>query len=262
MQKAAGAVSQMMALEELAVKNTALHRRHPLAKLITTILYVAVVVSVDRLDFMTLSLYFFYPAFLLPIAEIPFGMMARRVLVALPFVIFAGLSNVLFETAPYMQLSGIVISRGVVSLIVLVGKTVLTVSAILILMATTKAAQVFSSLQRIGVPKVLVTVLMLGFRYLSLLFLQTDRMTRAYHLRAKSPKGIAMKDMGSFAGQLLLLSFDRAERVYKAMKLRGFDGSFTAAKAGPMSKADLMFIALVCALILTVRVFPLAALFA
>jgi len=31
-----------------------------------------------------------------------------------------------------------------------------------------------------------------------------------------------MRDMGSFAGQLLLRSFDRAERVYNAMKCRGY----------------------------------------
>ncbi len=253
MQKAAGAVSQMMALEELTLKNTALHRRHPMAKLITTILYIAVVVSVGRLDFMTLSLYFFYPAILLSVAEIPLGMMAKRVAIALPFVLFAGLSNVLFETAPYIQLSGFAISRGVVSLVVLIAKTLLTVSAILILMATTKAAQVFASLQRIGVPKVLVTVLMLSFRYLSLLFLKADRMTKAYHLRAQTPKGIAMKDMGSFAGQLLLQSFGRAERVYKAMKLRGFEGSFLANKPEPMTSTDILFAAFISALILAAR---------
>jgi len=260
MQKAAGAVSQMMALEELTLKNSALHRRHPMAKLITTILYVAVVVSVGRLDLVSLSLYFFYPAILLSIADIPFCMMAKRVAIALPFVLFAGFSNMLFETTPYMYLFGFAISRGVISLIVLVEKTVLTVSAILILMATTKAAQVFASLQKIGVPRVLVTVLMLSFRYLSLLFLKADRMTKAYHLRAEKPKGIAMKDMGSFTGQLLLQSFDRAERVYKAMKLRGFGGSFSAIKQGPMSKNDLLFMACACTLILLARFLPLGQL--
>ncbi len=262
MQKAAGAVSQMMALEELALKNTALHRRHPMAKLATTVVYVAVVVSVGRLDLFTLSMFFFYPAIFLSIAEIPLSMMAKRVAVALPFVLFAGLSNVLFETAPYLQLPGFAVSRGVVSLVMLIEKTVLTVSAILILMATTKAAQVFSSLQKIGVPRVLVTVLILSFRYLSLLFLKADRMTRAYHLRAKSPRGIAMKDMGSFVGQLLLQSFDRAERVYKAMKLRGFDGGFAAAKPAPMNRGDLLFTAAACTLILAARFLPLSHLFA
>lgn len=257
MQKAAEAVSQMMALEELTLKQTAVHRLNPMAKLITTIVYVAVVVSVGRLDFLTLSLYFFYPAILLSASEIPLKMMAKRVAIALPFVLFAGFSNVLFDTAPYIRLGGFSVSLGVVSLIVLVEKTTLTVSAILILMATTSAAKVFSSLQRIGVPKILTTVLMLCFRYLSLLFSKAERMTKAYHLRAKRPKGIDMRDMGSFVGQLLLQSLDRAERVYKAMKLRGFDGSFLAAKPEKMTKVDMLFAVCTCALILAARLLPL-----
>jgi len=31
-----------------------------------------------------------------------------------------------------------------------------------------------------------------------------------------------MRDMGSFSGQLLIRSFDRAERVYNAMKCKGY----------------------------------------
>jgi cobalt/nickel transport system permease protein len=257
MQKAAGAARQMMALEELSGGNTAVHRLHPLAKILVTFLYVIAVVSVHRLDYVTLSAFFFYPAILMAVAEIPFGIIAKRTLVALPFVLLAGISNVFFETAPYTAVFGLVISRGIVSAVVLAEKALLTVSAVLILAATTKTAQAFACLRKLGLPKIFITVLMLCLRYLSLLLNEADRMTRAYHLRAKAPKGIRMQDMGSFLGQLLLRSFDRAERVYQAMKLRGFDGSFPAPEDGKMSAASVSYTLAVSGLILFFRFLPL-----
>lgn len=212
MQKAAGAMDEMLALEELASRDTFVHRLHPSAKLLATSVYLVCVISVGRLDFP-----------------------------ALPFVLFAGLSNVIFESAPYIALHGIVISRGIISLVVLIEKAVLTVGAVLILMATTRAERLFSCLRGLKVPKAFITVLMLSARYLSLLMEEAGRMARAYRLRSSDAKGIRMKDMGSFVGQLLLRSFDRAERVYSAMKLRGYDGDFPTGSARRMDAASVCF---------------------
>ena len=51
-------------------------------------------------------------------------------------------------------------------------------------------------------------------------------MYTSYKLRANGEKGIKLKDMGIFIGQILLKSFNRAERVYNAMKCRGFEGEY------------------------------------
>jgi cobalt/nickel transport system permease protein len=253
MQKAAGAIDELMALEELCFLNTVVHRIHPLSKLAVTILFVAAVVSVGRLDFAALGIYFFYPAVLMAIAEIPFRSIAKKVLVALPFIVFMGLSNMIFEQAPYDVLWGITLSRGFVSFAVLFQKTVLTVSAVLLLIATTKSARLFSSLSKLGMPKILTILLMLCLRYMSVLLDETDRMIRAYHLRANKVKGIHIKHMGSFVGQLLLRSIDRAERIYQAMKLRGFQGSFPAGYAERMNAASILYMLALCASILFFR---------
>jgi len=52
-------------------------------------------------------------------------------------------------------------------------------------------------------------------------------MNIAYLLRSPDKKGIEMRDMGSFAGQLLIHSFDRAEQVYNAMKCRGYTSGYS-----------------------------------
>ena len=51
-------------------------------------------------------------------------------------------------------------------------------------------------------------------------------MTDAYHLRAPGPKGIHISAWGSFLGQLLLRSMDRAQELYSSMLLRGYHQHF------------------------------------
>ncbi|OPZ93826.1 MAG: hypothetical protein BWY74_00976 [Firmicutes bacterium ADurb.Bin419] len=51
-------------------------------------------------------------------------------------------------------------------------------------------------------------------------------MVRAYSLRTPGQKGIHHDSWGSFLGQLLLRTFERAERVYESMILRGFSGEY------------------------------------
>ena len=51
-------------------------------------------------------------------------------------------------------------------------------------------------------------------------------MSESYALRAPGQKGIHFSAWGSFLGQLLLRSMDRAEELYSSMRLRGFRGEF------------------------------------
>ena len=85
-------------------------------------------------------------------------------------------------------------------------------------------------------------------------------MQQAYSLRAPGQKGIHISAWGSFLGQLLLRSMDRAQALYESMELRGFSGEFPGAVRGRSSAASWPY-ALVCpALMLLARYFDLSAL--
>ena len=71
-------------------------------------------------------------------------------------------------------------------------------------------------------------------------------MSEAYHLRAPGQKGIHISAWGSFLGQLLLRSMDRAEDLYESMLLRGFRGEFYYAEV-PKCTAGAVAFALGCA---------------
>ena len=108
-------------------------------------------------------------------------------------------------------------------------------------------------------PKLLTNLLLLTFRYVGLLLSEVAVMQQAYSLRAPGQKGIHISAWGSFLGQLLLRSMDRAQVLYESMELRGFCGEFPAPR-GRGSAASWPY-ALVCpALMLLARYFDLSAL--
>jgi len=257
MQKIAKTMDAFFSLEELAKKRTPVHALHPAAKLIVTFVFILCLISSGRYDFAGLTVYFFYPAVLIALSELPLKSILLRTLPALPFVLFSGVSNIIFERA----IAPIGISYGVLSCLVLVEKALLTVSALVILAATTQSRALLGQLQRAHVPRIFTTTVMLCFRYLSLLAQEAADMTRAYHLRSVRQRGLEMKHVGAFIGQLLLRSIDRAERVYAAMQCRGFDGTFPATQAQPQDRGSIWYGLLVSLSLIALRVIGVTAVF-
>ena len=85
-------------------------------------------------------------------------------------------------------------------------------------------------------------------------------MQQAYSLRAPGQKGVHISAWGSFLGQLLLRSMDRAEALYESMGLRGFCGDFSYAVRRKGSAASWPYAILCPALMLLPRLVDLSAL--
>ena len=104
----------------------------------------------------------------------------------------------------------------------LVVKGVLCFLAVYLLIATTGMERVCAALRQLHIPRVLVTTILLTYRYIVLLLQEGNRISTAYALRAPGEKGIHFRAWGSLLGQLLLRSVDRAQLVYESMMLRGY----------------------------------------
>ncbi|MCR5387936.1 MAG: cobalt ECF transporter T component CbiQ [Lachnospiraceae bacterium] len=213
-------LSDIYSLEQLASKNTVLHRLHPGAKLLTTLIYIICVVSFDRYSLSRVMTFIVYPVVIMALGEIPFGLILKRSAVALPFVVFAGISNVIFDRNIALYLGSIPVSGGMLSLVTLVLKTVFTVSAVLILVSLTPFNKLTAELRRIHVPNLLVSLIEMIYRYITVLGEEASNMITAFRLRSNGLKWPRAKDFGSFVGQLLIRSNDRAERVYNSMICR------------------------------------------
>jgi len=253
MSKLTDALNRIQSLEELADGKTIIHRIHPMAKMITTIFYLVVVISFDKYNISGLIPFFIYPILLMAMGDIPYKSVLSRLLIALPFSFFAGLSNPFLDRETALILLGFPVSWGLLSFASILIKTVLTVMAVLILIATTPMDKLAYELIRIKIPKIFVMQIMLTYRYIGLLIVEASNMMTAYHLRANRQKGIQLAHAGTFMGQLLLRSFDRAEKVYVAMKCRGFNGEYHFAQSDRMRPADLFYGFLLCFVFLLFR---------
>lgn len=142
-------------------------------------------------------------------------------------------------------------------MITLMIKGILTVFATYILIASTTIEKICYALREIHIPKILVTEIMLIYRYIAVLLQETNRINQAYSLRAPGQKGIAFKAWGPLIGQLLLRSMDRADHVYEAMMMRGYHGEFPFGKTEGIHKNDVLYVVLAGIGSVFLRIFPL-----
>ena len=237
---------ELRALESLSMGRSAVHRLHPLAKVLQSSVYIAVVASFGRYDFLRLAPYLFYPCVIMAIAGLPYRPMLSRMLVALPLCLFAGISNIIFDRAAAFTIWGVAVSFGVLSMATIILKMYLCVMAALLLVATTQFTELTAQLRRLRVPMVFVMVFETTYRYIGILLAQAHSMATAYRLRSGMKNAIEMRHMGSFAGQLILLGFDRAERVHAAMRCRGYSLRHLPPARRKFRRNDALAAAVVC----------------
>jgi cobalt/nickel transport system permease protein len=246
----------MRHMDDLARRESFIHSIHPLIKLIITVVFIAVVMSFGRYETARLLPFFLYPVIIIAVADLPKAPIFKRILVVEPFIIGIGILNPLFDSQTF-DIGGIVLSRGWITFGSIIIKSLLTVTAALLLIATIGMDRLAGALRMLRVPRLFVLQLLLTYRYISVLTEEVGRMLRAYSLRAPQQKGIHRKAWASFAGQLLIRTFDRAQRVYNAMCIRGFTGEYNTGGVSKMKFRDYIYLVCWTLFFAAVRVFDL-----
>ncbi len=220
-------------LQNLQQRSHWMNRLHPLGKLLVCVFYIVCVASFHKYALSQLILMSVYPVFGFIAGELSFKEGLYRMRLILPLVIFVGIFNPFFDKTPLFTFGGagegsfgIPITGGVVSMLTLMLKGFYSVLSAYILIATTSIDEICYAMRLLHIPKVVVIVIMLIYRYFGLMGNEADRITTAYRLRAPSQNGIHYKAWGTLVGQWLLRSIDRAGVVYESMLLRGFRGDF------------------------------------
>ncbi len=150
----------------------------------------------------------------------------RRCRILIVLVFFVGIANPFFDRTVAVVFGNFAVTYGMISMLTLFLKGLLTVCAAYVLMIQIGMEGICAALNTLCIPKAAVTMLLLMYRYLIVFLKEFQRMSQAYRLRGRGGRGIHISAWGSFAGHLLLRSIDRANEVSDSMKLRGYDGSF------------------------------------
>lgn len=226
MNRISSALSELRKMEAAALEKSLLHSFHPLIKLLITIFFIVTVVSIHRYDVKKILLLGMYPVAVFALGNLALSDAWRRLRYILPLIACVGILNPLFDTQ-IVNVCGYGIRGGFVSLCTLFTKGVLTILATYALIASTSIEKICYALSIARIPKIIITQVLLTYRYLHLLLEEANRIVQAYELRAPSSTGIAVSEWGSLVGKFLLHSVDRAEQVYNSMVLRGFTGDFS-----------------------------------
>lgn len=241
MSKLTKARSELLEMDALAAGNSLIHGLHPTAKLLTTIFYIYTVVSFPKYDLSGLSVMVLYPVILYQMAGIRISGCFYRLRLVLPLVCMVGLANPFLDRRILLYLGNVPVTGGVLSMLTLILKGIFSLMASFLLVATTSIDSICGGLRKLHVPSILTTLLLLTYRYIGLMMEQVSIMTESYSLRAPNQKGIHFSAWGSFLGQLLLRSQDRAQQLYESMLLRGFTGEFYYARIPNARVSDCLF---------------------
>ncbi|OQA10609.1 MAG: Energy-coupling factor transporter transmembrane protein EcfT [Firmicutes bacterium ADurb.Bin373] len=240
-------------LDELAEKQTVVHSIHPLAKLLTTMIYLIVVVSFGKYEVAGLLPLIFYPVIIIALAEIPLLPILKRMLLVAPFALGIGAFNPIFDNATMFVLGGFRLSGGWVSFFSITIKLFLALMGTLTLIVTTGMDRLAAALRMLRVPRIFVLQLLLTYRYISLLMEEVARTMQAYSLRAPFHHGVQPGVWGSLAGNLFLRTLQRAQSVYQAMVQRGFIGEYNTGYDSRMTINDTLYLCGWVVFFLTVR---------
>ena len=259
MDKLSQAQSELREMDALAAEDSPVHRLHPLCKLLVTVCYIAAVVSFPKYDFTGLAVMVLYPAVLFQAAGIPVRTCFYKLRIVLPLVCAVGLVNPFLDRTPMLQLGMVTITGGVISMVTLMMKGVFSLMVSFLLIATTPIDSLCAALRKLHVPSILTTLLLLTYRYIGVMLEEVTIMTEAYKLRAPGQKGIHISAWGSFLGQLLLRSMDRAQELFGSMLLRGFQGEFFYADVPPCKPSGIVYTIACAGAFLLARLVPIAS---
>lgn len=251
------ALREVHRLDALSMGDSFLHRVHPLWKLLLTLWFLALTASFPRYaltGLLGMSLYLL-AGFSPLVSALSLTEALGRVRWILAALFLVGIANPLLDRTPVLVLGGIPVSGGTLSLIALFLKGTFAVLASYLLIATTTIEEICYSLRLLRLPRLLVTVVMLTYRYILLFMQEARRMSLACSLRCPGERGVPASLWGALAGQMLLRAVDRGERVYGSMTLRGFHGEFPPPARRP-ARGGVLWFAFWCLALAVLRAVP------
>lgn len=207
------------------------------------------------------------------LAGLGIGFLLKRSLLALPFVLAAvpllvSVDGVPWATVWLGPVTLTISQTGLQRFASIVLRSWISVQAAILLAATTPFPQLLVAMRALRMPRLLVAIVGLMWRYLFVIADEALRLMRARAARMGHPERSDTRVGGSLAwrarvtggmaGNLLLRSFDRSDRIYHAMLARGYDGEVRTLPLPPMTASGWWTLILGALLLLTLLALGLA----
>lgn len=214
-----------------------IHRLDPRTRILTTLAFTLAVVVTPSTGWPAFVLHAILIASLIFLARLPPLYALKRSAVILPFVL------IITAFVPFLRRGEVagsynlwlwqvtITTDGLTVLWNTLAKAWLSTLGLILLSATTPFPRLLKGLERLGVPQVMVMILSFMYRYIFVLVDEAIRMQRARESRSVaasfpfSRKWLwQIRAAGGVIGTLFIRSYERGERIYRAMLARGFQG--------------------------------------
>ncbi|MHB1006281.1 MAG: energy-coupling factor ABC transporter permease [Chloroflexota bacterium] len=197
-------------------------------------LALALLVNMVAPSWLTPAAIFLASVALLVRAAVPRTTIITRMMVPWYFAVVAFASQlfftghtVLFEAGPAVGYS-----EGLLRGVQIASRVLGGTAAVLVVSLTTPVTGLLAAATWLRVPPILVEIAALTYRYLFLLGEEVERIREAQKTRlGHSTWRNSIRSYGTLGGMVMVSSYDRAERVYQAMVLRGYRGEMPVPEA-------------------------------
>ena len=215
-------------IEIRSTGDSALHRLHPAAKILATLALLIPIATLTTHDILACASYFLIVFAAIAIARLPMWPMLRKAAAVLPFALcFAVISALAGDPAR----GGWLVIRAYLSAL-----------TALLLIATTPMPALMRGLEWLRLPRFLVEVMQILYRYLFVLTSEALTMRQALLARGGSVAALRFRQAAAAVGVLFSRSRSRAQAVHHAMLARGFEGRLPANNPMPFRFADARFV--------------------
>ncbi len=209
----------------LIARDSVVHRLPAEVKVLAMLFFVFIVVLTPLGNWWLFIAYIGIILSVIAIAKLPPLTVIRRMVIEVPFVIFAILMP-FFSAGPYVQVLGMELSEaGLTAGIGLLFKGTIGVLSSITLASTTPMRELLSGLSRLKVPNMLVEIAAFMVRYVDVVVDEMRRMRIARQSRGYFETGLkSWPVIAKAAGALFIRAYERGERVHLAMLSRGYQG--------------------------------------
>jgi cobalt/nickel transport system permease protein len=188
------------------------------------------------------------------LSDLGVGFVLKRAAIAVPFALAALPMLFTVKGTPWFELSlgfaTLTASlEGLERFLSILFKSFISVQMAIVLAMSTPFPQLLAAMRAIRIPKLLVAIFGLMWRYLFVLADEAGRLIRARLARSgAATSGLRTggsvvwrgKVAGGMAGNLFLRSFERGDRIYNAMAARGYDGEVRSFNVPALSTPNLL----------------------
>jgi len=219
-------------LDEYAYLNSPIHRWEARAKLIGLLALIFAFAFVQNLRLVPAMLA--VALLVYGLSRLPLSFLAARlcypglfILGVVAFLPFLSGPTVLWQWG-WLSIR----QEGIMALLLVVGRFLSIVTLGLVLFGTTPFLAVVKAMRSLGLPALLADMLLLTYRYLFVLLEMLTTMQRSMRLRGfryHKPQqkgwrasGQRLQRVASLLGTLFIRSYEQAEQIYVAMRLRGY----------------------------------------